>query len=202
MGTPSGLKAMERKAFTFAYQDGLWDLAFACLMLGHGLGLLTGQSLYALLILAGPLLMIVGKRWLTQPRLGMMKPGAARKKRIRTIRLITAAASLLVLALFLAVAAGLQPSRGWVSPALVIGIPAVLFAVARAIDFERLYGYAVLIGCAVALNEYFSMQLGGWVYLTGGVTALLLSLTLLGLFLKRYKPVPQEAPVEDRHAHS
>jgi hypothetical protein len=195
----SDLEKTERKTFTLAYQDGLWDLAFACMMIGQGLGLLTDQSLFALVILLGPLLMILGKRYFTTPRLGYVRFSTDRKRKLRTIRIITIIVSVLVLALFISVLTGHRPSRALIAPLLTAGITATLLLVAWYIDFKRLYLYALLIGCAVGLNEFVSLQLGGTMYLASGIMTLAVAIVLFIRFLRRYPVQDINDPFQENH---
>ncbi|MBN1266640.1 MAG: hypothetical protein JXA25_14185 [Anaerolineales bacterium] len=189
----------EQKTFSFAYQDGLWDLAFACMMIGQGLGLLTDHSLFALVILLGPLLMILGKRYITTPRLGYVRFSPDRKRKLRTIRSIAAVVSLLTLVLFISVLTGHPPSRALIAPLLTAGITATLLLVAWFLDFKRLFLYALLIGCAVGLNEFADIQLGGTMYLASGILTLVIATFFFIRFLRRYPVQDINDPFQENH---
>ena len=77
------LQDVERRAWTLYFQDGLWDIFFGLLFLGGGLRALTGNLWYYLLVAAGVLVLILGKRWITLPRLGQINT-ARSARRART----------------------------------------------------------------------------------------------------------------------
>jgi len=61
------LHHVERRAWRLYFQDGLWDIFLGLLFLGTGLRALTGNLWFYLLVLAGVLALILGKRWITLP---------------------------------------------------------------------------------------------------------------------------------------
>ena len=94
------LRWLERKSWRANQQDGLFDLFFAILFLGLGMGSLVewlgGAEIMNLLVLmgiqfGGALLLWLGRCRYTAPRLGRVWFAAPRKRRIRTTRIVLGA---------------------------------------------------------------------------------------------------------------
>ncbi len=90
MSEQLNLKELERRAYRSTFQDGLWDLYLAGLMACLGiLGVIglrdteTWVWLIGYTVLVGGVLglFMLGKRYITVPRLGIAKFGPARKRR-------------------------------------------------------------------------------------------------------------------------
>lgn len=94
------LKTLERRAFRKFYEDGLFDVFLGLVMamtsvgdfIDH-LGLSDGAALALTIALFGSVTggMIWLRRRVVRPRLGVFKPGPARRRRIRGVRLVLAA---------------------------------------------------------------------------------------------------------------
>src|SRR5512146_274287 len=93
------LKELERKAFRSAYQDGLLDIYMGGTIASFTVfaetlqstdGLTTWQRFLIFLVGCGisNLIFWVGKKFITLPRIGQVKFGPARKRRIRTLVIV------------------------------------------------------------------------------------------------------------------
>ena len=152
------LKAIERQAYTATFQDGIYDLFWAAFFLVcawipvmEAFGISRAWLYPAFLI---PVLIVwLGKRFITVPRLGMVEFGSKRRNRRRLITLISVAAIVLMLPLILIMTAnGVSAGMGWLFVALVA---APLFAIAVvSLDFSRMYIYAGLLIFAVVESEF------------------------------------------------
>jgi hypothetical protein len=99
------LKQLERRAFTSSFQDGLWDLFLAILVLGFAVTPLINDVMHSdfwssasllpvnLLALAG---IFLGKKYLTTPRLGSVKFAPARVRKMTRLGWISVTILLLV----------------------------------------------------------------------------------------------------------
>ncbi len=90
MSEQLNLKELERRAYRSTFQDGLWDLYLAGLMASLGiLGVIGFRETetwiwaigYTVLMGGVMVLFMLGKKYLTVPRLGIAKFGPARKRR-------------------------------------------------------------------------------------------------------------------------
>ncbi len=194
---------IEKKAFRATFQDGIWDIYLGAVLflLGGGaileeLGIsgmrdsIVGLIIVAVVLIAG---FLMAKRFITVPRLGRVKFGAERKKKIRKTRLVLAASVLLGLILF--VFALLTQGSG--SPFAAL-LPLVIFSInclvvfslgAYYLDWDRAYLYAwffaLSMPLAVLLREHtahaFTIVFGFF----GGVM-ILIGTVLLVRFLRAY----------------
>ena len=189
------LKDAERKAWTIYFEDGFWDIFFGLLFLGGGLRALTDNLWSYLLVLAGILSIILGRKYITVPRLGAIKFGPKREKRRSVLMaLIVTAVALTFLALLLpllGVSPG--PNAGLI---FAIIVPMIFVIMAYLMDFKRLYGYAALAAIFIVLTETVSMQAGAVAQIVAGLIALIVGLWHLLRFLRRY-PLPQEESIAE-----
>ncbi|NVM44534.1 MAG: hypothetical protein HWN79_06435, partial [Candidatus Lokiarchaeota archaeon] len=91
------IKAMEKKAWISTLQDGLWDIYFGLLIMGMGFSWLGGffglpETVDVLVTIFGwdtgvILVFFLGKKFITQPRMGFVKFGQIRKKRNKLLGL-------------------------------------------------------------------------------------------------------------------
>ncbi len=191
MSQTMNLKDAERRAWTLYFQDGLWDIFFGCLFLAGGLRTLTGSLWAWLLVLAGLLLFIYGRKMITLPRLGEIKFGPRRKARRRVLLLlIMAAVALTLFALLLPVfgIAAPGPNAGLL---FALVVPLILVIMAYLMDFKRLYGYAALVAIFMLLSETASLQGGAAAQAAAGGVALTIGFWHLVQFLREY-PLPDE----------
>ncbi|MFX1448787.1 MAG: hypothetical protein ACFFCG_11745, partial [Promethearchaeota archaeon] len=91
------LKEMEKRAWKSNFQDGLWDIYFGLLIMGIGfnwlggfLGLPETMGVMVTLIswdIGAMVIFILGKKFITTPRMGFVKFGQIRKKRNKFLAL-------------------------------------------------------------------------------------------------------------------
>jgi hypothetical protein len=198
------LKELESRAWKSFFQDGLWDVFFGGLMLALAAGVALDNAgvpagwrlcTYAVMLLL-PLVLVLGKRTITVPRMGSAAFGAARRARAGGARLVVGAAVVVTGLVLLAVLAGRAPGTGPslpvvgnarnIAPGLMAA--AVLCLVAWFHQFARLYFYALLMGGGMTLIEVNGSP---WLMLAGGCLALAVGLTLLVRFVRAY-PRPEE----------
>jgi len=197
---------IEKKAFRATFQDGIWDLYLGAmlLLLGGGaifeeLGLSGIQESMVALIVTAVVLMsafFLAKRFITIPRMGRVKFGAERKKKIRKTRLVLAMSALLGVAVFIFTA--LSKGQGSEFSAL---LPIILFSVnclvvfslgAYFLDYTRAYLYAwffaLSMPLAILLRDHtahaFIIVFGFF----GGIM-IIIGAVLLIRFLRNY-PLP------------
>jgi hypothetical protein len=192
MPDTNNLQAVERRAWTLYFQDGLWDIFLGLLFLGGGLRALTGSLWFYLLVAAGILVFILGKRWLTLPRLGQIKFGPQRKARTNVVRIVVLGVMIITAVIYL-LATIWGDMRGipvgWL---FVFMVPGVFLLMAYMMDFKRLYLYSVLVALFVVAGEFIGDPTAAWAQIMAGVIPLLVGLLLLVRFLRRYPAVDEE----------
>ncbi len=212
MSTPLNLKEIERKAFRSTYQDGLLDIELGLVVVCMSVFVYRPPGGYSLvnilLMLAGVglanALFWAGKKFITLPRMGQVRFGAARRQRRTTLTIILSVVVLIQVAIL-----GLTV-LGWANPQvgeqiksifkandvmdLVVAAVGSLFVgpsmilVAYFTDFPRGYYIAILMALAVfliiAFNQpIFPILIGGLIILPGVV--------IFVRFLRNY-PLPQK----------
>lgn len=190
------LQDVERRAWTLYFQDGLWDIFFGLLFLGGGLRALTDNLWFYLLVAAGVLVIILGKRWITLPRLGQIDYSPQRKARTNVVRLVAFGAMIITAVIFVLAVGGADLSGipvGWI---FVLMVPGVFLLMAYMMDFQRLYGYAVLVAIFMVITELYGDPAAAWAQIVAGLVPLTIGIVLLVRFLRRYPVVDEEALAE------
>jgi len=194
------LKELEKKAYKTTLQDGLIDVEIGILFVGMGINAFFSDFVPRIVNILGFIIVgiiavmpvFIGKKYIAQPRVGLIKFGPkrkAKKKKILIFSLINTI--ILVIVVILTLNSVLQqiPLRG-VSLLLVLGL---LFAtlplsiMAYFLQFPRLFVYAILIGFGLTLAELLELSLA--VFLIG-IIILIVGLTCLFKFIRKY-PLPE-----------
>jgi hypothetical protein len=205
------LKQIERKAYRSTFEDGLLDMLLGAIIAFTGIYMFRPDSGYSPINIIGMLLIFVvlqglyqaGKKYLTQPRMGQVRFGPARKNRRKTM------AAILGVIIFIQLVLVVLTSIGWLIPALgeklfgsvdgysserlmvaalgslFVGPP--MLVMAYMIDFPRGYYIAVLMALAVFLMILTNQPIYSAVI---GVIIILPGLVLFIRFLRKY-PLPQ-----------
>ncbi len=207
------LKELEKKAYRSVQEDGFWDMYLGLLMLGifipkiveemgfRDLQLMPDLSVYSLLVYAAAIaILLIGKRFITVPRLGRVRFGEKRKRRLAVMAICLTISFVGGLVMFFLTVKGwiiIKPGSALDVPTLMFGGMQFLFAILAAylLGFPRLYAYAFIFGLAFPLARYFTRSgllhfgytlTGG----LGGLIMLLVGLYLLARFMKRYEKAP------------
>ncbi len=210
------LKELERKAYRSTYQDGLFDIywggtiasftVFADSLYGAD-SLTSWQRL--LIFLAGcgisNLIFWVGKRFITLPRIGQVKFGPARWRRIRTLIIVLSVIVGIQVAIFaFQVALWQIPAlRSWFGflalpqdmGKLIVAVVGALFVgpgltvMAYFIDFPRGYYIAAVTSLAVFCLIWFENAL---FYIAAGLLIILPGIFLFIRFLLQHPLPPRE----------
>lgn len=207
MSTKINLKELERKAWRSVFQDGLWDMYLGFLLLTMGMGpvlpALDTSIMWALVILL--MLSVLawfafwaGKKFITTPRMGLVKFGPQRRAKLKKTRAV----------LFLSVLLGvitLVLRAMWNIEWAAIPIPAYVWAVqaivvfglgAYFLDVSRFYAYGILYAIPVPVGLVLLQNTGlpGLMFLPFGVSGGLMVIIGVALFIRflHEYPVPAE----------
>ncbi len=97
MSTSLNLKEIERKAFRSVHQDGLWDIYIGGIILSMALMLNPGEGdtflssrlwLYIICMVVAGVIFMVGKKFVTTPRLGQVKFAPPRRRRLLIMAIV------------------------------------------------------------------------------------------------------------------
>jgi len=163
MSPQISLKEAERKAFRTTVNDGLWDILLGCFFLifviapylstrlGDFGSTIAFLPLWALAYLAIWLI----RKYVVIPRIGLVKFGHARKRRLKKFSVVMLVIN--VAALILGAVAAMYVGRvpGQVFPIIFGLILLICFSLAAYfLDFIRLYVYGLLVGLSPLVGEW------------------------------------------------
>ena len=202
MNAPLNLKELERKAFRSFYQDGIWDIFFGLMMFAmYTFTVFNNLENKALRILGMLFLeifamffLIYGKKLITAPRLGEVKFGTKRTKKLGKIILVNLF-SLIVLAAF-AFLKNSQPdlfnienSELYSSVGMGVWIAFITSVMAYFLDFDRLYIYALIYGSTFSAVLLLDLPI---LFLAASLLILIPGGVLFTRFLMTTKPIQGE----------
>jgi hypothetical protein len=210
MSEKLNLKELERKAWRSFFDDGLWDIYLGLLLGLMGIsGLLDRSGLsesWAMGIYIGLLALVMlafwaSKRFITVPRIGLVKFGRARKvRRIKTALVLFTSVvfGLVVLQVTTAIKHGAAPNIPWgtLLPAIwALNMLVVFGLMGYFLDFQRLYFIGLLYAITIPLNEILLKQtgvkFGPYLFLAFGIIIVVVGIVYLIRFLQNY-PVIRE----------
>jgi len=201
----TGLQQLERKAWTSYHQDGLVDLFLGLLLIAGFFGEVgsLGRVAGPILQLSCAFFLIAAKKWITVPRMGIVKFGPERRAKRRKTAFVASVAVLITMGLLALTMAG---RVGWIrdnhtafSVLLGAGIWLVFIVMAYMQDFNRLYAIGALFAVAVAARELLDNSI---LLLIAGVVASASGTVLLVQFLRKY-PLPAgklDGPNQSEHS--
>jgi len=199
------LKELEKKTWIATLQDGFWDIYFGFIVMGLGLAPLgrffgLPETLGVLLLvfswdMAAGLVLILGKRYISTPRIGFVKFGQIRKKRNRLLAVFLGINVGLTIIIFIFTLLGMfQMSLPGYMVMLFIGllfITTPFSFIAYFIQLKRIYLYALLGGFGLFFSELLNPILGApynniIVFVPYGGIIILFGSIILIHFIRKY----------------
>ena len=207
MSQKISLKEIERKVFTSTFQDGVWDIVLGLWLLTMGIAPLLEKTMplsdWWIMILSVPVMLVLwsGKKFITIPRMGLVKFGPNRKSLLRLM--LTIVSVTLFLSLFLGVLFATNRISSelttWISMPVIVWV--VLFivgfsAAAYFLNLNRLYAYGVLFAVTlparIILKQIPDLRdISLCAYFVSAGIILLIGTTILIRFLRNH-PIPTE----------
>jgi hypothetical protein len=214
--TMFNLNEIEKKAYRSTFQDGIWDIFLGSLLLILAVGALLsnigvpeGRNMIILVVLQVLVLLafIAGKKCITVPRMGFVKFGPKRKRKIRKSRIILLGSVLAGLVVFVAAALVIRsypagrPKLLLLLPAAWVANAVIVFSLlAYYLDCTRLYAYGVLFALPVPVDmvvkEFAGVNLSPIAFAVPGMVMLVVGTMLLVRFLRDY-PFPAKEVCND-----
>ncbi|MFW9828437.1 MAG: hypothetical protein ACFFEY_12675 [Candidatus Thorarchaeota archaeon] len=163
------LKEIEKKTWRSTLEDGLLDIYFGVLVLSIGLGMTLGRILpdpidgiiSIIFMVIGLIFFLFGKKFITQPRLGIVKLGL--KTKTRKIKTVIVLSINLIILLVLYILRFIDSELRLRFPAfldgLIIGllfITVPLCFAAYFLQYPKLYFIAILVGLSFFFSDIFS----------------------------------------------
>jgi len=199
------LKELEKKVWISTFQDGFWDIYFGMIIMGMGLGPLgrflgLPETMGVLTLvfswdIGAGLIFILGKIFISRPRIGFVKFGQIRKKRNKLLAVFLGINVGLTIIIFIFTLMGMfQLSLPGYMVMLVIGllfITTPFSFIAYFIQLKRVYLYALLGGFGLFFSELlepiFDAPFNGiLVFVPFGGMILVFGITILIHFLRKY----------------
>ena len=201
------LKEIEKKAYRFTFQDGIYDIMFGVLLASFALAPIIreviGLGYILFLVIPAPLILVLGKKYITVPRIGIVKFGLKRQasyKKLVTISIILVI--LTVILLIMTITKNFPGTLGTMldgfAVPLIIGISTIIgmgvFAYIK--DFPHLWVYGLIIGLGIIVAEVLYKTVGpplNGIITFGipGILVLFYGVVILFRFLRKY-PLPKE----------
>jgi hypothetical protein len=204
------LKELERKAWMSYFQDGLWDIYLGLLLLAMAVWALLsdvgfseswGMALFIGLEVLAMLVLWVGKKVITVPRMGRVKFGPRRKAKLNWVRVVLllsvlVGAGVLVAGLAMRGNRLEQLSVAFLFPAAWVVNAVVVFSLgAYFLDFSRLYligiMYALPVPLDIVFRKFSDIDLSFLAFGAPAMVILIIGLVMFARFLREY-PLPTE----------
>ena len=200
------IKEMEKKAWISTFQDGLWDIYFGLIIMGMGFPWLGGffglpETVDVLVTImswdiGAMIILFLGKKYITQPRMGFVKFGQIRKKRNKFLTLFLGIMVVFTIVTFIFTLLGIFQLQ--IPGFLVMLLIGLLFItlpfslLAYFLQLKRLYLYAILGGFGLFISELLAPIIGAPYHdiVTFGGIGLVITLTGLTIFLKFLQKYP------------
>ena len=205
------LEKLEKKTWRVTFQDGFWDIYFGLIIMGMGLaplgtylGLQETIGVVLLVMswnLVACVIFILGKRYISRPRIGFVKFGQTRKKRNKLLAVFLGINVGLTIIIFIFTLLGIfQLSLPGYMVMLVIGllfITTPFSIIAYFIQLKRVYLYALLGGFGLFFSELLDPVLDApfndlLVFIPFGGMILAFGITILIQFLRKYRLTKKE----------
>ena len=198
------LKKIEKQTYRFIFtEDGIYDMAYGSLLIFIAIAPILREILYPsyiiFLVLPPALITILGKIFITVPRIGIVKFNQNRTKSRNKIKLLIAILLPITVIMVVLTYLGVYNIRleGYIVP-----VGAGLFAlillstIAYIMDYPHFYLYAVSIGLGIPLATLLKPIFGDPLHYIisfgiSGTLILLYGIITLIKFIKKY-PIPHE----------
>lgn len=201
------LKELEKKAYRLNFKDGIYDIAWGALLISIAIAPILREIIYLgyiiFLVIPAPLIILLGKKYITLPRIGIVKFNQKRRKAQKRIMLISSILVPLTILLVILTAMGIFPGNlGAMLGGYAIPVGAGVFAIvllsvtAYLIDYPHCYIYGIIIGLGIPIADILHNTIGPPLdnLLTFGITGIILlifGIATLSKFLQKY-PIPKE----------
>jgi len=199
------IEEMEKKAWISTFQDGLWDIYFGLIIAGMGFSWLGGffglpETMNVLVTvfswdMGAMLILFLGKRYITRPRMGFVKFGQIRKKRNKFLSLFFGLMVAFTFITFIFTLLGMfQLQLPGFLVMLLIGLLFITLPfsiLAYFLQLKRLYLYALLGGLGLFISELLWPIIGApyhYIIPFGviGLVIIIIGLIIFFRFLQKY----------------
>ena len=187
------IEKIEKQTYQFTFSDGIYDMAYGTMLIIFAIAPILREIIYLwyilFMIIPAPLIILLGKRYITLPRIGIVKFGEKRDKARNKIHLLTAILFPLTVIVVVLTFIGMFNIKvtGYIVP-VGAGIFAIvlLSSIAYILHYSHFYLYGISIGLGIPLSELIEPIVGEpYDYLISfGISGLMILLFGLRTFLR------------------
>jgi hypothetical protein len=186
------LREIENKAWsTYMSQDGLYDIFMGIMLLTLAIQAYFYNIWFTSFIFVAVLVVTLGKRFITLPRIGLVKFGKARMMKQMKMMIALLIVFLAVFALYYLSVIGNKPHEIVSRLAIPAIIASIFVIVAFFLNYIRLGIYGLLYAFSEILRGVYDKPIRNIAVLIIGIIALTIGLYVLLQFLKKY-PLPEK----------
>jgi len=197
------LKNVEKQTYQFTFTDGIYDMAYGSLIFVIAIAPILREILYPsyiiFMILPASLIIVLGKRFITVPRIGIVKFNQSRTKSRNKIGLLIAILLPITVVLVVLTFLGAYNIRvgGYIVPIGAGLFTLILLStIGYIMDYPHFYLYAVSIGLGIPLATLLKPIFGDPLHYLisfgiSGTLILLYGIITIIKFIKKY-PIPHE----------
>jgi hypothetical protein len=161
------------------------------LLLGMGINIaFESEILYGVVLAIAVLLVTIGKKLITEPRIGRVKFGPARKVKQWAVIVVLTISFLVGIGMFLAAYYGADIPHELMATIAGIWFFIVFGLMAYFMDFSRLLVYGLLLSASFAIAIAYSDTVAIIAFFVSAAIALPTGLVMLTRFLRRYPRLP------------
>ncbi len=215
MNDEINLKKIEKKVFSSTYQDGFFDILMGILLIAMGLSFMLEKAYpladWWVAILTAPFIaaFVLVKKFITVPRMGMVKFSEKRRAKIKKAMGILLAFLILGVIVAIVFFLGIIPYN-WLSKR--VQIPSIIWATASIIGFslaayslnmKRYYIYGIFYAIPfpfyrfLKYNPKFS-HLSLMMFFISGAIIIIIGSIVLVQFLRNYPTVKEEKTLTNK----
>jgi len=197
------LKKVEKQTYRFTFTDGLYDMAYGSLLFFIAIAPILREILYPsyilFMVLPPSLILLLGGRFITAPRIGIVKFNQNRTKSRKKIGLLIAILFPITVVMVVLTYLGLYNIKvgGYIVPVGAgVFVIILLSLIAYILDYPHFYLYAVSIGLGIPLAAVLKPIFGEPLHYLisfgiSGTLILIYGIITLIKFIKKY-PIPGE----------
>ncbi len=198
MSEEQAMKEVESRIYAFFTEDGLIDLAIGLVILGFGALLFLDLTVFTGILGLAPLVLwYLGKRFITIPRVGIIRPGQGMERKMKGFFITMVIVGAGILPLFLLMRVGGQASASLTLLLFALLLAVAISALGLVLRVSRFYFYAVFLFWAMSLGSVFNGHVAGTdlfvlSVIVAGIFIVLSGAVVMFRFLKKYPVVKSE----------
>lgn len=186
------LRKIEKKAWnTYMSQDGLYDIFMGIMLLTLAIQAYFYNIWFTSFIFVAVLVVTLGKRFITLPRIGLVEFGKTRIMKQMKMMIALLIVFLAVLTLYYLSVLGNKPHETVSRLAIPALIASIFVIVAFFLNYIRLGIYGLLYAFSEILRGVYDKPIRNIAVLIIGIIALTIGIYVLLKFIKKY-PLPEK----------